>query len=282
MSQSEPPTLSDNFDFRIYNHNIRNANTNKKLVPGESPWDRRKIMIANSIRLHSQSNTIVSLQEVLKTQLDDILEILGDEWGFFGVGRMDGVSKGEFTPILYKTKEWEIIKSKVFWLSETPDIPSTGWDGIYERVVTWTYLQNKKTGSKINIFNTHLDHKGKNAQKESVKFIMNKMKTLNKSPSFLMGDFNTTPLDEPYKLVTKQFDDSSSVVDEINRYGHELTITGFKNDNGTDRIDYIWVPKRGITVKMNAVLQSRFNGIFMSDHRPVVVDISIDYNRFYK
>ncbi len=266
------------FTFRLYSHNIRYDN--KYLWNGEHDWTKeRKYLVSQSIRYNAQYNSIVSLQEVLHNQLDDILNLLGDDWTSFGVGRSDGKTNGEYSPILYKKSEWKLLDSKTFWLSETPDVPSRGWDAALERIVSWVYLENIKSGQKLNVFNTHLDHRGVIARRESVKLILQKAKGLNDDPSFFCGDFNTKPTDEPYSIVSKDLDDTSVASDKLNRYGHSDTFTGFDGngdgDHETKIIDYIFVPKSGIKVETHSVLHSKFHDIYISDHRPVSADVTI-------
>lgn len=97
---------------QIYTHNIRQENNN--MMKGEEPWSKRKVGVIGLINKHSQSiPTLVGLQEVKQNQLNDILQGLGKPWTFFGVGRDDGKSKGEFAPILYKTDEWDLVSEKL-------------------------------------------------------------------------------------------------------------------------------------------------------------------------
>ena len=80
-----------------------------------------------------------------------------------GVGRDDGAEKGEFMAVYYLRDRFELLDSGTFWLSETPDKVSRGWDGACNRTVTWVELKDRKSGKEFFYFNTHLDHKGKGA-----------------------------------------------------------------------------------------------------------------------
>ncbi len=290
MEDSKPKTcgqlqLKEDFSFRLYTHNIRYDN--KNLWKGEYDWKTvRKYLVSQSIKFNAQYSTIVCLQEVLNNQLNDILHLLNkdnnDEWISFGVGRDDGTTKGEYSPILFKKSEWELINGKTFWLSETPDKPSKSWDAALERIVTWCFLKNIKTGVKINIFNTHFDHKGIIARRESAKLILKKAKEINEFPSFITGDLNTKPVDEPYSIISNDsFNDAREMItNEHDKYGYLDTCTGFDGNGDSEHetkiIDYIFVPDiQYIQVKTFAVLNSRFNGVYISDHRPVSADISI-------
>ncbi|ODQ80374.1 hypothetical protein BABINDRAFT_35863 [Babjeviella inositovora NRRL Y-12698] len=274
---------------RVYTHNIRYDNRNPS--PGEHLWEERREYVSRSIFFNTNNiPSVVCLQEVLHHQLTGIVEdlnhaqkqaSLGHGWTYAGVGRADGKTKGEYSPIVYNTHTWDLVESQTFWLSETPDVPSKGWDADLERVVVWVHLKSKKDPKvHINVFNTHLDHIGVVARRESVKLIIQKAGGLNSYPSIFAGDFNVEKIEEPYVIAAEKMYDAATMVHGINRYGHNNTFTGF--DHGQTEpekvIDYIWIEKeksKGLKVQSYGVLHSIFHSFYMSDHRPVAVDISI-------
>ncbi|GMM36593.1 hypothetical protein DASC09_039180 [Saccharomycopsis crataegensis] len=277
--------------IRLYTHNIRYDNNN--LWEGERPWSERKYAVASSIKFNAAGDTnnlVVALQEVLENQVKDLHELLGaDEWSYYGIGREDGITRGEYSPIFWKTSSWELLESSTFWLSETPDRPSKGWDAHLERIVGWVRLKNRKSGIKVNVYSTHFDDQGVVARREATKLIISKMQGTNDDPSFLAGDFNTEPTDEPYKVASHHLlDISKQVTHKADKYGHygDVTYTGF--DGGIRErakvIDYIWCEnpdkqrEKGYSLKFSGsgVLHSQYNGEYMSDHRPVVADVIVE------
>lgn len=306
------PSLFRPLKLRLYTNNIRYDN--KHLDLHERPWHKRKQLITSSIQFNTFNNdegNVVCLQEVLHNQLKDIIYDLNDDskqgdWEYYGVGRTDGLQLGEYAPILFKNLEWLVLDSKTFWLSETPDIPSRGWDAALERIVTMVTLQSKVNPLiRLNFFNTHFDHRGIIARRESSKLIVDKMENFNSYPSFLCGDFNTQPTDEPYHILQKAgFKDSRTLIDKLHHYGHDSTFTGFDKKNEVNTIiDYIWSPyfakngnnqtpventkdinfynldfhhKFAITIKNFAILSNWFN-FYMSDHRPVSADYEVAF-----
>jgi endonuclease/exonuclease/phosphatase family metal-dependent hydrolase len=263
--------MARTISFRIYTHNIRYDN--RSPTDGEELWETRKYLVVSSIRFHARANSFVCLQEALHHQLLDILEGLGSNWAYVGVGRDDGETSGEFAPILYRKDEWNVVNCCTTWLSPTPDVPSRGWDAALPRILTWASFENISTGGKANIFNTHLDHQGVVAREESAKLILDRVKTLGEgSPAVLVGDFNSTDKDNAYRTVASELVDASKDVAKHDIYGHTLTYTGFNDRECPSRIDYVWVT-RGVIPHSYGVLHSRFNNITFSDHRPVVADI---------
>jgi len=261
--------------LRLYTNNIRYDNRN--IGQDEHYWEERQPLVSESIRFHTQSGaSVVCLQEVLYNQLNDILGNLNGHsdakiWGYYGIGREDGKTKGEFSPIFFKNADWELVSSKTYWLSQTPDKPSIGWDAVLERIVTEVILKSKDTGKKVKVLNTHFDHRGVTARRELVKLIMSKME-LGPEPAFLCGDFNTQPTDEPYQILKDSGFTDSRIQGEI--YGYNTTFSGF-NHNHEDNtiIDYIWAGN-GTNWQSYGVVPNYFD-IYMSDHRPVIADYLI-------
>lgn len=251
--------------IQIYSHNIRQDA--KNLMEGEQPWVVRRAGVEAAIKFVASQNvpTLFGFQEVKQNQLNDILQSLGPDWSYFGVGRDDGKTRGEYAPILYQKSEWELLSGKTIWLGTTPDRPSKGWDAAYERIVTDVIVKHKKLGKIVNYLNTHYDHRGKKARENSSKQIVDIM---NKSQgtSLLSGDFNSEKHEEAYQTLCKSLYDTSCNAKE--KKGFEHTDTGFKKGREQKSIDFIWAPE-GVPIIKHEVLPSEYNGYLMSDHRPV-------------
>ncbi|KAE8354641.1 Endonuclease/exonuclease/phosphatase [Aspergillus coremiiformis] len=269
--------------------------------PPEKPWNIRKSHIINQLDFNTIHNpeAVICLQEVLHSQLTDILTGIntapdgksqeGEEtWKHIGCGR-DGDKKGEYSPILYRTKIWEVEWSTTRWLSETPDTPSRGWDAAYRRIVTYGVLRHRGTGRKILAMNTHLDDRGQVARFESAKLILGWMQEVLAKESldgvFLGGDFNTNSQEnnDAFGVLTAGvMVHTRDLVDGERRYGNVNSWTGF-NDNPIDDalLDYVLVgPRKGDRVPWDirgyGILTNRFDdGIFSSDHRAVVADVEL-------
>jgi hypothetical protein len=99
---------------------------------GEMPWGTRRYKVADELLFHRVD--LVGIQEALRNQIMDLQVLLGDDWGWIGVGRDDGKDAGEHTPIFYNKRRLELLDSTNFWLSPTPDQPgSVGWDAALPR-----------------------------------------------------------------------------------------------------------------------------------------------------
>ena len=164
-------------------------------------WSVRKDRVANYIKRNHIE--IVGMQEVLHVQLEDLLARL-PEYDYVGVGRHDGKQGGEYSPVFFLKDKFEVLEKGNFWLSETPDVPgSKGWDAAIERIASYAKLKDKQTGKVFMAVNTHFDHVGVKARRESAKLIMKKIQEIvGDQPAVVTGDFNVTEDDEAYTTMT--------------------------------------------------------------------------------
>ena len=269
-----PFFLSMNFSLKneltVLSYNIRYDNPND----GENQWKYRKERVANYIK--EIRPDIIGMQEVLDPQLV-FLDVSLTEFSFVGVGREDGKTKGEYSPILYNSNRLTLLQTDTFWLSETPKVISVGWDAALERICTYAQFKHKETGQKFWVFNTHFDHIGELARIQSAKLIHQKIKMLNTNnfPVIITGDFNLTPDTAPIKIFQNAYVDvMQKTPTNANNYG---TFTGFdKLSNGEERIDYIF--QKGLkTLKSTHIWLKTTSGGWASDHHPVQAIFSFNY-----
>jgi len=262
-----PATLFSQ-QINIITFNIRLNTPND----GINAWPNRIEMVTGLFKYHEPD--IFGLQEALIGQIEDIQNNLPDfEW--FGVGRDDGYKAGEFTPIFFNKTKFILIEQSTFWLSETPEKPSKSWDSSLNRIVTWGRFKSKVTGKQFLVFNTHFDHKGMEARKQSAILIRKKIEEMTKDknlPVILTGDFNLTPDQEPISLLKRYLSDSREVT-ELPPYGPVGTFNSFDwNAPMEGRIDYIFV-QGSIKVLKYAVLTDSKEQRWPSDHLPVFAKV---------
>ena len=232
---------------------------------GADSWKFRKDNVKALIKFHDID--ILCAQEVLAKQYDELLE--NTDFDVVGVGRNDGKRKGEFAPIYFNKDRFIKKDGGNFWLSETPDVPSKGWDAKIVRICTWVQLYDKFNKKEFLVFNTHYDHLGEQARIESAKLIKQKIQEIApKLPVILAGDLNVTPNSEAIGTLKTFLKDTKEITEEP-AYGPEGTFNGFKfNAKLEERIDYIFV-NDGFRVKKYAVLTDSKNQKYFSDHLPV-------------
>ena len=252
-------------EIKVMSYNIR---LSSGTIEADSiyHWEHRKQ--ASLELMHQEQPTVFGLQEACPDQMDYMVENL-PEYGYIGVGRDDGKRKGEFMSIFYKKDEVELIDGGTFWLSQTPDQVTKGWDAACFRTCTWTILKKKDTGKKFVYLNTHLDHKGQEARKESIKLIVAKAEELTggKLPVFITAAFNSPTTNEIFKPMQRAMKDArveAPVTDErgtLNCWG--TTPPGVV-------IDHIFF--RGAEAQKFEVLRDKDYGApYVSDHYPVML-----------
>lgn len=251
--------------IKVISYNIR-LNTGSD---GDNRWDNRKHASINMI--NDEKPTIFGLQEAKPEQVQYLAENL-PQYGYIGVGRDDGKSKGEHMAIFYLKDEIELMDGGTFWLSETPEKPSKGWDADCIRTCTWTKLKIKSTGKEFVYLNTHLDHVGIEAKRNGLALIVERAKELapDNIPVFLTADFNAVTSSPIFESVHGYLSDSREFAPETDR---RATINFYQpgNEEKTEWvIDHIFF--READPKCFKVLRDKNYGApYISDHYPVVL-----------
>ncbi|MFQ6600889.1 endonuclease/exonuclease/phosphatase family protein [Flavobacterium sp. C3NV] len=259
----------------FYGQNLKIMTYNIRLdvaSDGENAWPNRKDYFTSQIQFYSPD--VFGVQEATPNQVTDIASALPN-YNKFGVGREEG-GTGEACTIYYKKDRFKVEQSNTFWLSETPNVVSRGWDAACNRVCTYGLFKDLKTKKTFWVFNLHLDHMGEEARIKGVQLALKKISELNtkKYPAFLMGDFNSEPDTKQIAEIKKVMDDTKDVSKE-KPFGPSGTFNDFKhNEPVTLLLDYIFVSKNsGLKIQKHAVLSDSKDLKYPSDHLPVLIEI---------
>ena len=269
--QSKPDTsviqgfeVKEENAMRIMSFNIRCANV------GKDTWEDR-IGIVSQTMLESEADSI-GVQEATPEWMATLKETVGEKYAYVGVGRDDGDNEGEYSAVFYLKDKYDVVDSDTFWLSETPDKPSFGWDAACRRVCTWVQLKDKETGKQYVHMNTHFDHVGISARKNSVEMIIDKAKTFTDIPVVFTADMNVVQGSTNYN----QFVDSGyfrdtkfAAPDSMNYCTYHDTKPDMHKD---DVIDYVMI-NDGFDALTYRVVTEGVDGRFVSDHYPIYADI---------
>jgi len=255
--------------INIATYNLRYDNA----ADGANAWPARKEMVKALIRYHEFD--IIGTQEGLADQIADLARM--EEFDHVGVGRDDGKRAGEHSAIFFRKSRFALLGKGDFWLSETPDRPSLGWDArCCHRLVSWARLRDRSTSQVLFVFSVHVDHEGELARRASVDLILRKIAEITRGePAICVGDFNSTPETVQMQTMAKAMRDAARV-SKAPPYGPAGTFNGFRLDAAMrDRIDYIFVD-RHVEVLKYAVLSDSFDRRYPSDHHPVVARVTLD------
>lgn len=231
---------------------------------GDNSWDIRKPAVAEMI--NTVNPVMFGIQEAYDFQLDFIAENC-PQYKSVGVGRQDGVHEGEHMSVFYNTEKIELLDWGTYWLSETPDVPSKGWDAACYRTATWTKVREKASGKEFYFCNTHLDHVGQAARRNGLALIVDRIAAMNPEglPMIMTGDFNVLP-DDPC------LDDLENIMLNSRYTAKDSDTRGSYNGWGDaeQEIDYVWY-KGFDECKSFKVITEQFAGKpYVSDHYPVV------------
>lgn len=195
------------------------------------------------------------------------------EYDYVGVGRDDGKKKGEFSAVFYKKDKFIASDSGNFWISETPEKPSKGWDSACIRVATYVKLTDKGNGKSYIHFNTHLDHVGRIAQINGAKMIQEKAASFGGAPVVCTGDFNVFQDSDCYNtMVSGNMKDARKLAPDSDEC---YTFHGFKPEERQERIDFVFVDEATVKPVNFKVVNKKVDGDFYSDHNAIYADVEI-------
>ena len=257
--------------------NITSFNVRTKMAE-ENPqneWDNRKDMVMNYI--NEMSSSIVCMQEIKISQSEDLQAGITERFGFVYYARETKV-EAEGLGIAYDKSVWDKLEEEMFWLSETPEKMSKGWDGSHFRICLRVLLQHKETGAKLNVFNVHLDVKGEVARYNGMALVLDRMKDKN-TPSVLCGDFNCKVDTPPYLLAASVLQDCQAVA-PVSDNGTTCQSWGKVADDASTAIDFCFVSKKNMQPLTFTICRDKWgenNERFYSDHYAVNTTVEMSY-----
>ena len=253
-------------EIKVISYNVRYNNPND----GKDIWENRRSTIVNFIK--NENPDFLGLQEVNHAQLLFLNSNLSN-YSFVGVGRDDGKTKGEYSPIFYNNNLFDLIKSDTFWLSSTPDKISVGWDASMERICTYAVFKSKTNKKNIWVFNTHFDHIGIEAREKSADLIISVINKLTEPEDYvvLTGDFNLLDDSKPIMNLKSNFNDTNKNLEKTDKsYG---TFNNFKlNFVSKSRIDYVF-EKNFKLINSRHIIVKTPEGRWASDHHPILAKL---------
>lgn len=236
-------------------------------------WKFRKERMAKFIT--DQALDIFGTQELLNNQVEDLKALLPD-YTMVGVGRDNGKTEGEYAALFYRTDRFEALSSGTFWLSQHPDsVGSMGWDAACTRIATWVKFRDKQNGKIFMSVNTHFDHVGEVARRESALLIIKKIKEIvGDNPTIVTGDFNVTDESDAYHTITTNeyvLKDARKIAEKATGANYTWHDFGKAPEDERGIIDFIFVTP-SITVKSDFIPQEDPQAL-LSDHNPHVASL---------
>ena len=185
QTQNQIPENAETYSVKVMSYNIYVAGT------GDRSPENRNPGIVSLIR--EQSPDVFGLQEAVYDRIQLLNESL-PEYSYVGRGREKNEKDGEFSPVFYKTDKYNLVDSGTFWFSNTPHKASIAWGTVFKRICTWAVLEDKETGFRFGVFNSHWDHISFISRNNSAELLCEKIQEYAENlPVIIMGDFNDYP-----------------------------------------------------------------------------------------
>ena len=253
-------------ELTIMNFNVYISGTGEK-----SPENRTDEVVETIRRADPDSFGVEEADESWLQRLSEALP----EYSYVGHGRNKDHS-GEASAVFYKNEKYELISTETFWLSKTPDKPSRGWDAWINRICTVAVLKDRETGFTYAHFNAHFDNSGGVSRVEAIALISEKASEYN-MPVVFTGDLNAKEGKLMYQRAIEAGFRDAKYLAEISDSG--ATYHGYMNqDKWNDKpIDYIFVNSYCEGVSVYDIVTEKINGIYPSDHFPVVATLTMYY-----
>ena len=215
------------------------------------------------------------IQEATPKWIKILDKEFGDTYARVGEGRSPIEMFTEYSAVYYRKDKYNLIDSGTIWLSETPEKKYTkSFDSKHNRIATWAVLEDKETGVRYTHINTHLDHVLESTRVEQSKVLLNKIEELKANGKVVCtGDFNTYETAEAYSIMSAAMSDTKLVAKNSDT-GITFHKYGTIEEHEDGAIDFIFTTE-GVEVDTYKIIRNSVQGMYPSDHYPIVSDIII-------
>lgn len=254
-------------ELKIGSYNLR---TNSDKAPND--WKSRAPRAAAVIK--QEKFDIFGTQEVQKWHIASITAL-----GYKVIGEpREYIEKAEYSAVFYNPESLELLNTRTFWLSKTPNVPeSRSWNTSCVRICTYGIFKHKASGKIFLFANTHLDHHSAPAKYYGMKLIIKELSQFPKEmPVILTGDFNSRPGSAPVKVIDTFLTDARKCAKKV-LPGPVQTFHKYRENPAARSIqvpiDYIYVRPDTVQVNSFQVIDDFKNGLASSDHFPLAATV---------
>src|SRR5690242_13742562 len=156
--------------LRVMTFNIANALETED--DGENAWAFRAPLNVRTIKRYAPD--LISFQQCDDGNLETYRSTL-TEYHYIAGPAADSTDLYGYNAIAYLPELLELLDSGDFYLSETPEVWSLGWDATYVTALAWARFRHKEDQAEFLHLNTHLEHIGERARVESVRLILRRL-----------------------------------------------------------------------------------------------------------
>lgn len=251
-------------ELKIVSFNIRCCDDpNGNSIPERGPRLQRVIA--------PYAPDIIGFQEYTPEWEPLIREYYGRDYEIFNQYRSTS-EELESAPLLWRRDKFLPVTTGYFWLSDTPEQESKGWDEKYDcyRMCQYAILKHRQTGEEFTVMNTHFGF-GDQCQTDSARLLHSYRRKISHNPTFVLGDFNMRPDSAGYAVMTRHFTDVNAVTARDLR----TTYHGYRPETvKLSHIDYCFAGE-GVECVSYKIITELSDGGFPSDHYGLYVQLRV-------
>ena len=282
LATSFVPALAGAASMKVMSFNIRYDGGGFTSLTDPTGWlytcGPRRDRVINTIL--DESPDIVGVQEALYNQVLDIQAKLPG-YGFYGVGRNDGKTLGEFSGLWYRSDRFTRFDQGTFWLSDTPDVPGTVFPCSGSiRIASWMKVHDLVSGADYFVLDTHWDNACQDSREKSAVLVRQKIKDLSGGlPVIAMGDLNASESNVAVTTLRGVGDPTGFQLGDSYREvfpvaaPNEATFHDFTGSTTGSRIDFL-LHTADFTPSAAAIVRTGFTCGYPSDHFPVTTTLT--------
>jgi endonuclease/exonuclease/phosphatase family metal-dependent hydrolase len=287
---SDATATAATVSLRAMSFNVRYAGTTEDVI-GTNGWynliDPAAGRVYRALQIvRDYQPDIIGTQELLDVQLKDfsgqaIATGLSD-YGYYGVGRNNGVAAGEYAAIFYREDRFTRLNAGTFWLSPTPEVVGSIYPGAGSiRIASWVLLDDQLSHQQLFVLNTHLDNVSNTANNYAASLIRQRLPGLaGDAPILLTGDMNSTESSSAVRTLMGLNDPGGVQLGDAYREVHpvvqsnERTFHAYGGSPFGSRIDFT-LHSAALSPVGASILRTSYEGKYPSDHFPVTAEFTM-------
>lgn len=284
------PGFAAEVSLRTMSFNVRYAGTADDLFGSNGWYNLAKPAESRAQRaiqiIRDYNPDILGTQEVLSFQLTDLTgQTLASglsDYGYYGIGREDGVIAGEHSAIFWRADRFSKLDAGTFWLSQTPEVAGSIYPGAgTTRVASWVVLADHLSGQELFVLDTHWDNVSNAANLYSANLIRQRLPELaDGRPILLTGDLNSGESSSAVRTLLGLNNPAGLQLGDAYREifptpsSNERTFHSYGGGTSGSRIDFI-MHSEELTPTGAAIVRTSYGGKYPSDHYPVTADFTL-------
>jgi endonuclease/exonuclease/phosphatase family metal-dependent hydrolase len=274
--------LADDSDLRVMSFNVRFSKAGSNEKSSDNNWgDANHPRRERAVRVIREINPdLLGVQEAREGQVEDFERAL-PEYEFYGIGRDDGKTAGEFSGIFYRRARFTRKDAGSFWLSDTPEKPGTTFSyNKLPRIASWVLLADIQTKREFVLLNMHWDHQDEQAREKTAALVRQRLAaTAQGRPIIVVGDLNSFEDTKAFATLIGADAAGDKLGDSFReihpeRSPEEASFDDWKGTLKGSRIDFI-LHSAEFKPTAAEIVRKSYDGLWPSDHYPVTATLHL-------